>query len=81
MSFELTPDEAKKVIKHLSHVHSNLVAAWKAIEQALKCIPGRPTNALPAELETAAGLLREVDGILTCWMQNRPREKESYSAT
>jgi hypothetical protein len=81
MSFELTPGETKKVIRHLSHVHSNLVAAGKAIDEALDCIPGRPVDALPVELQTAASLLREVDGILTCWIQNRPREKEIYSAT
>jgi hypothetical protein len=81
MSFELTPDETKKVIRHLSHVRSNLVAAGKAIDAALECLPRRPINAMPAELQTAADLLREVDGILTCWIQNSAREKELYSAT
>ena len=81
MSCELTPDETKKVIRHLNHVHSNLVAAGKAIEEALESISSRPVNALPVELHTAADLLREVDGILTCWIQNSTREKEIYSAT
>jgi hypothetical protein len=81
MSFELTPDEAKKVISHLNRVHAIVTTAEKSISEGLECVLRRPIDRLPVELQTAVDLLHEVDGILTCWVQNRPHKKEIYSST
>lgn len=51
MPFELTPDEAKKVIRHVNRVLSNVSVARKAIEKGLECVVRRPVNELPVELQ------------------------------